>query len=165
MKINDINQWLTLLANFAVLAGIIFLAMEIQQSNRIALSEQDRSRTEHIIALKNQMIENAEVWDKCSTGEELTSKEGIICDNIIWAQWGVTYAETTSYERLFGDDRRIGIHDFALFLYLNPGARERWTSLMEQEQHYRNILIPGSAGVELMEIVFADLNTLDENNN
>lgn len=161
MKISAINQWLTLLGNIAILASIIFLAMEIQQSNRIALSEQERSRTGHIIALKNQMIQNAEVWDKCSPGEELTSKEGIICDNIIMAQWGVIYAETTSYER-FGDERRVGIHDFARFLYSNPGARERWASLMEQEQHYRRILIPGSAGVELMEIVFADLKKLDE---
>jgi hypothetical protein len=162
MRISDINQWLTLLGNIAILAGIIFLSMEIQQSNRIALSEQERSRIGHIIALNNQMIQNAEVWDKCGSGEELSSKEGIICDNIIMAHWGRMYSATVSYER-FGDDRRVGIHDFAKFLYLNPGARERWTSLMEQEQHYREILIPGSAGVELMEVVFADLNKLDEN--
>ena len=161
MKISDVNQWLTLLGNIAILTGLIFVAMEIQQSNRIALSEQERSRTGHIIALKNQMIQNAEVWSKCSQGEELTANEEIICDNIIWAQWGVIYAETTSYER-FGDERRVGIHDFALFLYLNPGARERWISLMEEEQHFRGMLIPGSAGVELMEMVFADLDKLDE---
>jgi hypothetical protein len=32
MKLSAINDWLTLAANIGVLAGIIFLAMEIQQN-------------------------------------------------------------------------------------------------------------------------------------
>ena len=162
MKLSNFNEYLQTTAAIGAIIALLAVGYEIRQSNRIALSEQELSWVGHIIALNDQMIQNAEVWDKCGRGEELTSKEGIICDNIIMAQWGVIYAETTSYER-FGDERRVGIHDFALFLYLNPGARKRWVSLMEQEQHYRGILIPGSAGVELMEMVFAGLKILDEN--
>jgi len=36
MNLDNINKWLTLSANAGVLVGIIFLSLEIQQSNRIA---------------------------------------------------------------------------------------------------------------------------------
>ena len=32
MKLSDLNEWLTLAANLGVLAGIVFLALEIQQN-------------------------------------------------------------------------------------------------------------------------------------
>ena len=34
MKLNPLNTWLTLAANLGVIAGIIFLALEIQQNTR-----------------------------------------------------------------------------------------------------------------------------------
>ena len=37
MDTKHLNNWLTLAANLGVIAGIFFLAFEIQQSNRIAL--------------------------------------------------------------------------------------------------------------------------------
>ena len=37
MKTKILSDWLTLAANFGVIAGILFLALEIRQSNRIAL--------------------------------------------------------------------------------------------------------------------------------
>jgi hypothetical protein len=39
----QLNSWLTLLANVSVLVGIIFLALEIRQSNRIALATTEMS--------------------------------------------------------------------------------------------------------------------------
>ncbi len=41
MNIERLNTWLTLIANVGVLAGIVFLALEIQQSNRIAIATTD----------------------------------------------------------------------------------------------------------------------------
>jgi len=38
MDTDRVNRWLSLLANVGVIAGIIFLAVEIQQSNRIAIA-------------------------------------------------------------------------------------------------------------------------------
>jgi len=37
MDLKQLNSWLTLAANLGVIAGIFFLALEIRQSNRIAL--------------------------------------------------------------------------------------------------------------------------------
>ncbi|MFT4562656.1 MAG: hypothetical protein ACI9BW_002402 [Gammaproteobacteria bacterium] len=41
MNIEKLNRGLTLVANFGVLAGILFLAQEIQQSNRIAIANSE----------------------------------------------------------------------------------------------------------------------------
>jgi len=39
VKISKLNEWLTLLTNIAVVAGIVFLAVEIQQNNELLQSQ------------------------------------------------------------------------------------------------------------------------------
>ena len=39
MKISKLNEWLILLTNLAVVAGIVFLAVEIQQNNELLQSQ------------------------------------------------------------------------------------------------------------------------------
>jgi hypothetical protein len=56
-----INKWLTLLANFGVLVGIIFLAIEVRQSNRIAIatteiSVRDQYRSNNELVLANDAV-------------------------------------------------------------------------------------------------------------
>jgi hypothetical protein len=56
-----INKWLTLLANFGVLVGIIFLAVEVRQSNRIAIatteiSVRDQYRSNNELVLVNDAV-------------------------------------------------------------------------------------------------------------
>ena len=60
-----------------------------------------------------------------------------------------------------GIEENIGIHDFAGFLHRNPGARRTWESLMAIEQEYRSKLIPVPLGVDMMNIVFYDLEELN----
>ena len=58
MNLDQFNKWLTLIANLGVLIGILFLAREIDQSNRIA--ERD-GRTEMVAQefdLQNSYLEN-----------------------------------------------------------------------------------------------------------
>jgi hypothetical protein len=58
---NSVNKWLTLLANIGVLVGIMFLALEIQQSNRIALATTEISvrsqyKTNNELILANDVV-------------------------------------------------------------------------------------------------------------
>ena len=48
MNLEKLNTWLSLLANIGVLAGIVFLAIEISQSNRQAQSETFQARINEI---------------------------------------------------------------------------------------------------------------------
>lgn len=61
MHTERINKWLTLLANFGVLVGIIFLAVEVRQSNRIAIatteiSVRDQFKTNNELVLANDAV-------------------------------------------------------------------------------------------------------------
>ena len=60
MKFESLNRWLTLIANLGVLIGIIFLVVEIQQSNSIA----NRETATELLSLSTEMnikvIENPE---------------------------------------------------------------------------------------------------------
>ncbi len=45
MKLDNVNKWLTLVANFGVVAGIIFLAIEVRQNQE--LLERDHALLDH----------------------------------------------------------------------------------------------------------------------
>ena len=61
MHFERINKWLTLLANIGVLIGIVFLVVEVRQSNRIAIatteiSVRDQYRSHNELVLANDAI-------------------------------------------------------------------------------------------------------------
>jgi len=72
-----LNRWLTLVANFAVVAGIIFLALELRQNNDL-LEAQARAtltanRLDHIDRLL--LPENSAIIVKANSGQTLTEDE------------------------------------------------------------------------------------------
>jgi len=52
------NRWLTLLANLGVLAGIVFLALEVRQANRIAIATTEMSVWGTYVSLNQMAVEN-----------------------------------------------------------------------------------------------------------
>lgn len=159
-SLDKTNKWLTLLANVGVIAGIVFLAQELQQANGFALAEQDRSRIEGTIALRSIIIENADVWAKGLSGAELPANDQMIFDYLLRTQWGHIFVQTQSRER-FAVSNRAGLRDFATFLYQNPGARDRWMMQMEVERIAREAL-GSTIGIELRDFVLQSLQQLDQ---
>ena len=51
MKLIKINHWLTLAANLGVIAGLVFLAIEIRQNTNIAKAEAYRQNIQDIVLL------------------------------------------------------------------------------------------------------------------
>ena len=51
MKIERINHWITLIANLGVVAGVVFLALEMQQNNELLIQDSRYS-----------MLENQKDW-------------------------------------------------------------------------------------------------------
>ena len=78
MDTDKINRWLTLAANIGVLAGIIFLAMELQQNNEILSAQARRDQLDARSAAGALVIANAdlsEILYKVSNGDKLTPFE------------------------------------------------------------------------------------------
>ena len=61
MKLEKLNQSLTLLANFAVLVGIIFLVLEIRQSTQATEAAAIQASTEVARSNISMLIENPEL--------------------------------------------------------------------------------------------------------
>ena len=67
MDLKNLNERLSLLAHLGVLVGLIFLVIEINQSNRIAVyAAENLRRTQHIEILSSR-FENSEVIAKLMT--------------------------------------------------------------------------------------------------
>lgn len=101
MKIENLNNWLSLLANFGVLAGIIFLAIEIQQNTEIsqfeALQANRNARIEHFTGVRDSEF-IIPILAKQGAGEELTNEEVGRAVNHFRAAWSLEYYDWAQRE-------------------------------------------------------------------
>ena len=115
------NYWVTLITNFAVLAGILFLALEIQQSNRIAITSTEIELRNGYNTLNSVLIENpdfAQIFvnarsedNNLSAADQLRLRSWL---TQLVNQWvaietahGNGMAPETTYEVIFDDQRAL----------------------------------------------------------
>ena len=78
MDLRNLNERLTLLAHLGVLAGIIFLIVEINQTNRIASYAAENGRRAQFIEMNSQAFEHPEIVAKLrNRNSELTESEEV----------------------------------------------------------------------------------------
>ena len=77
MKITSskVNEWLALIANIAVVGGIVFLAVEINQNNDLLRSESRQALVANDLLSLTQGVENADVYVKLVSNEDLSAEE------------------------------------------------------------------------------------------
>jgi len=78
MKVDQINRWLTLLANVGVIAGILFLALELQQNNELLAAQARRDQLDARTGGANMRLDNEYIMRveyKALSGEPLTEYE------------------------------------------------------------------------------------------
>jgi len=85
---DNINKWLTLVANFGVLAGILLLGFEIDQANRTTRAEMISIHQDRWIAIDQswQEADFAIAWARAiESPEDLTIAEMIQISGHLWA--------------------------------------------------------------------------------
>ena len=102
MNLDSTNRWLTLVANIGVLAGIIFLAYELQQ-NTVATQLEAASNFNASFSEIELFIagnpEFAELLSRGREGEEITGADQlrlVVFYNQILRQWQFTHFQYTS---------------------------------------------------------------------
>ena len=108
MNFDKANMWLTLVANIAVLAGIVFLSMEISQSNRIAVQDARSELTSKQHDLELLFLENSDVAGimvKLAAGDELTPHEEFQATSFAMIIINEAAALNLTYENEFISDR------------------------------------------------------------
>ena len=97
MNMEKLNHWLTLTANIGVLIGIVFLASEINQSNRIGTNSAELALLGSSSELATLRIENSELFSKLVQDSELSGEERVKAEAISvkfvmqWASLESTY--------------------------------------------------------------------------
>lgn len=80
MRLPNFAEWLTIVANLAVVAGIAFLALELRQTNDLMESERRFNRLQISMAGNASFFENPllnEAFRKARSGLELNENEEI----------------------------------------------------------------------------------------
>jgi hypothetical protein len=75
MNSSRVNDWLTLIANVAVVGGIVFLAIEIRQNNELLRSESRQALVTNDVTSLAANFENADVFAKFVSGEQMTAED------------------------------------------------------------------------------------------
>ena len=156
----ELNDWLQVLGLFGVLGGLVFVGMELRQQQLMAFNDSAYNIVESSRELRRAQAEHADIWARGNAGEDLDRSDGTVYELLIRLAWAHAFWVATTREAV-GDERFVTVHDFAGFLHENPRAREVWESVMATEQLYRERLLDDPAGVELMNLVLADLEKLE----
>ena len=128
MNIDSINKWLTLVANFGVIVGIIFLAVEVNQNNQLMEAEARSIRNSHTGALYVLVAENSDIASilvKDLKNEVLTEIENFR----IRAFW-IQAIDTTflSFKSLPSDELRLVELNFRGYFVTFPSLVSLWES-------------------------------------
>jgi hypothetical protein len=75
MNSSKVNEWRTLIANVAVVGGIIFLAIEIRQNNELLRSESRQALITNNVASLAANFQNADVLAKLVSHSEMSAED------------------------------------------------------------------------------------------
>ena len=85
MKIGNFQSWSTLIANVSVVAGIVFLVIELNQNSQMMAAQTRATITQEIIHLIEREHDTnvAPVFRKINSGEEISEQEDDTASNLL----------------------------------------------------------------------------------
>ena len=84
MNGNKVSDWLALIANVAVVAGIVFLTIEIRQNNDLLRSESRQTLVANDVTSLTANLDNADVFAKLLSGSGLSAEDQLRI-SFMWA--------------------------------------------------------------------------------
>ncbi len=156
----DWKMFAELMGITAIVASLIFVGMQMQQTQEIAIAEMNASTLANSIESGNALIENAETWVKGNAGDELTPGESVIYMRLLQNVNNRFYSSASQLRGLGLDNvADVEVVELAAFLYQNPGARRAWRCREERLRQYRGIVKPdeevSSLWIDTVESMFA----------
>jgi hypothetical protein len=164
VKNADWKAFAELVGIAAIVVSLVFVALQLRQSQDIAIAETRTARQAALVELNNAIAEHAETWAKGNSGEELSRSENVVYERLI-VSTHFQYWTTFSRSRRFDQEvpLALNIADFAFFLHENLGARQTWTRYIENRESARAALASetGYSQNQFASLVFTDLAKLD----
>jgi len=161
-KFNEIAE---LVGIVAIVASLIFVGLEMRQSQKIALAEIEASYVSASVEIESLISDNSEVWTRGIADEELDDSDAAVFESILLAlssrNWSLQYQM-----RLLDNHENAdaSVHEFAAYLHRRPGLRRAWTERESIMKADREILTPwaDSFTSSYVEMIVSDLSKLDQ---
>ncbi len=159
-----INDWMQIIGIFSLVASLIFVGLQMQQTQDIAVNERRYAQADRRIEAEGLRYQYAEIWVRGNAGDELENADAMIYDGLVFAEYRNAFWDSVTQRQLGGDGDRV-LLDFAWFLYRNPGARTSWESGVIERRKYSKLL-NRTVGliIEIQDVIYADLDKLDQLN-
>ena len=157
------KQLIDVIGLVGLIASLVFVGIQLRQTSKIAYSELDASMLAMRVETNNAINENAEIWVRGCKGDSLSPTEKVVFTNLVANRNNLWFIEYRHAGELGRPEIADGIlHDWAAFLYRNPGARAAWDQREKVLDYYRNILIDGGNKWSFWkEMIEADLAKLE----
>jgi len=151
----------------AIVASLIFVGLQMRQSQEIAIAETYMSILSSEIEVRNAVSEHADLWKKANSGAELDEVEAVIFGNLVANLNSETNRSMNQLRRLgHTAAARSQVYQFASFLHQNPAARQVWKVQNEIWFAHRTLLgDTAEIASNYPSMVLDDLYKLDAINN
>jgi len=147
----------------AIVASLIFVGLQLKQSQEIAIAETFLSILSSQIEATTSINENAEIWAKANSGAELSAAEYVVFTNIVATLDSVARISRGQLNRLGHESAATGqLNNLAIFLHRNPVARQVWAQHTEIYNRKRNLLAGNALTRQTTDIVLNRLEQLDQ---
>jgi hypothetical protein len=146
----------------AIIASLVFVGLQLKQSQSIALNEVAVAVEANEIELFSAFRADWSIWQRGNAGDDLEPSDEEIYRGLIYLQhW--------HYQNVWNEYRRydlessmtILVADFIAFLNRNPGARKTWRELSVETTVNRRLLMPDYSDGAFESAVNAALDQLD----
>ena len=133
MKKIDLVQTIRILANAGVIAGLIFVGLQLRQDQLIARTQMMFTSGDQSLYWAEVATSNLELWFRGLSGEPLTQEETLGFNTLAEA-WMIRYITGfagTSQLSVSGAEG-IFVQEAALKLHQSPGLLRWWLSFQER---------------------------------
>ena len=146
----------------AIVASLVFLALQIKQSQDIARFERDYSSLGGRIDQNLSIIANGEVWAKGNSGQKLDETEYAVFSKMVENQHWAAWSGWRSARRLdLPTSEQISTADFAAYLHANPGALNAWREYIGKRESARQALVDQYQDNDFVTVVEAEVAELE----
>jgi hypothetical protein len=124
---SKLNEWLTLLTNIAVVAGIVFLAWEIQQNNHLLKSESRQALVTNDQESLLVAIDNVDIFQKLGQEEPLSQEDQYRVSFIYIVDLRNREFEYFQYQNgLLDEETWLSYRNILVFNHSSPRGRAWW---------------------------------------
>ena len=164
MKQAKFREWLEVVGIFAVVVSLVFVGLQMRQTQQIAIAEMNWNNMIGEIESRSAIYEYPDIWAKGNAGDTLNPSESVIYTTLIRDFNSLQFTRFSNFLALTGDESSLGvvISDTSGFLFENPGARREWETLRDKFRRHRDPHVPGGYRSHFEELVRAQLAVLDE---